>query len=457
MPIMIFMTRFYHSFLSQLRLKAAHNINILLLALMAGIFFLINSCEENPTTIGNELLPGSDFVNVKSTDTISVNSYTMYRDSVSSGNPQVSYLGQVWDPYFGTTTAELVTQMRLGSVWDDKYFVIDSVRLYLKLLSVQGDVSKPHYLRLSETSEQIYVDSAYYSNRNVPLTGYSVPDILLPTLKADTVNDIVLDLPVQFGDFLTRDTSMLYHDTTSIQSDFRSYFKGLYFQIISPDDPIFVSLSVKSPGLYDIYANYITLFMHDESMTSKSFSFIFDAVSQNAAYNRYVHDYSTADPLKKIQHISDGYLDTVTFVQTMNGVYTKLKIPGLEGLRTDTSFKNILINKARIILPVFYDGDLYKPSTLPTFLYLSYNTTSGTQYFVPDMLVTQFYDGTPDTTANVYKINIVGYLQQYLHDTQNEIKPELDLFMDPLSSNNVILKTNRSHSPIKFEFTYTKF
>jgi hypothetical protein len=141
----------------------------------------------------------------------------------------------------------------------------------------------------------------------------------------------------------------------------------------------------------------------------------------------------------------------------MNGVYTKLKIPGLEGLRTDTSFKNILINKARIILPVFYDGDLYKPSTLPTFLYLSYNTTSGTQYFVPDMLVTQFYDGTPDTTANVYKINIVGYLQQYLHDTQNEIKPELDLFMDPLSSNNVILKTNRSHSPIKFEFTYTKF
>ncbi len=74
----------------------------------------------------------------------------MYSDSVESDNPSTSYLGQIYDPYFGTTTAEFVTQIRLGSAWDDDYFVIDSIKLYLEFLTVKGAVDKPHYLTLSE-------------------------------------------------------------------------------------------------------------------------------------------------------------------------------------------------------------------------------------------------------------------------------------------------------------------
>ena len=46
----------------------------------------------------------------------------MYDDSVRTDNPSVSYLGQIYDPYFGTTTAEFVTQIRLGCKWDDQTF-----------------------------------------------------------------------------------------------------------------------------------------------------------------------------------------------------------------------------------------------------------------------------------------------------------------------------------------------
>jgi hypothetical protein len=455
MPITIFMTRFYHSFISQLRLKAVHNNKFLILALVAGIFFLAYACEENPTSIGGQLLPGSDFVHVKSIDTISVRSYTLSGDSVPSSNPAKSFIGQIWDPYFGTSTAEFVSQLRLSAVWDDQPFTIDSVKLNLRFLTVRGDVSAPHYLRLSETSEQIYVDSTYYSNRNVPLTGYALPDILLPALRTDTINDIELNLPVSFGEYLTRDTSMLFQSST--KPDFRSFFKGLYFQLISPGNPIFVSMSVAPPDLYSTYGNYITLFMHDANQTIKYFSFVFDAISQNAAYNRYIHDYSTADPEFKIKHVDDGYRDTVSFAQMLNGVYTRLNIPGLEDIRNDTSMSHISINKARLVIPFFTDGSYYKSSNLPKVVYLSYQTTSGMAYFVPDINVADFYDGKPDTTARVYNFNINGYLQKYLKDTKNVIKPELNLFLDPSSSNNVILKANSSHSPIKFEFTYSKF
>ena len=50
-----------------------------------------HSAREDPTKIGTDLLPESDFVTIKSTDTLSVWSYTMFDDSVRTDNPQVSH------------------------------------------------------------------------------------------------------------------------------------------------------------------------------------------------------------------------------------------------------------------------------------------------------------------------------------------------------------------------------
>jgi hypothetical protein len=134
MPIMIFMTRYYHSFQNFRRsVSVSHRIfQIFNLTIFTLVALFVNGCIEDPTKIGNGLLPGSDFVKIKSTDTLSVQSYTMYDDSVRTDSPSVSYLGQLSDPYFGTTTAEFVTQIRLGGAWaGTKAYYVDSVRLYL--------------------------------------------------------------------------------------------------------------------------------------------------------------------------------------------------------------------------------------------------------------------------------------------------------------------------------------
>ena len=74
---------------------------------------------------------------------------------------------RIYDPYFGTTNTEFVTQIRLGTKWNDSTtHVVDSVRLYLRLLTVKGIKSDVvHTLRLSEIADQIYTDSAYYSDQ----------------------------------------------------------------------------------------------------------------------------------------------------------------------------------------------------------------------------------------------------------------------------------------------------
>jgi hypothetical protein len=458
MPIMIFMTRSSHSFFPPYRSFSDIFFKNFTPAILAGVMFFAYSCEEDPSKIGRKILPPSDFVTIISTDTLDVKSFTMYSDSVESDNPSTSYLGELYDPYFGTTTAEFVSQIRLGSAWNSKYsYTVDSVKLYLQLLTVSGAVDKPHYLALSEIARQIYTDSTYYSSQNVPLTGFKIDNILLPKLKADTINDIEIDIDTTFAKYIIRDTSKLFHHATD--PDFRSYFKGLLFQVTSPGNPIFVSLSIDPPGTYGTYTNYFVLYMHDTYFSKKEFYLIIDAVSRNAAFNLFRHDFTTAEPDKRINHINDNYPDTMSYVQMMNGLYTKILIPGLSDLRNNPAMKGISVNKARLIFPVVYDNKVYKPSTIPSQLFLRYVNSSGERTIIPDYNPNYplFYDGTPDTTKDIYNLNLATYVQGYLEDTSGELTTELELFLLPASSNNVILKANGSHPPVKFEFTYTRF
>jgi len=450
------MTKCYHSSLPFTGSFHKISLRILAQALFAVIIILMISCEEDPSKIGRKILPGSDFVDIESTDTITVRSFTMFSDSIESDNPSTSFLGQLYDPYFGTISAEFVSQLRLGAEWDFDSYVIDSVKLYLEFKTVTGNVSKPQYLSFSRIAKQIYTDKVYYSNEDVPLTGFRIENILLPNLKADTINNLELDIPLVFADTIARDTSMLFHSTT--KPDFRSYFKGLLFQITSPEEPVFASLSVDPPGTYETYMNYFIIFLKDGAGASREYYLILDAFSKNAAFNIFRHDYSTAQPDKKIKHINDGFADTLTYAQIMNGLHTKLMIPGLKDIKDDPEMKNVSVNRARIMLPVHYDGITYKPSTLPGQIYLRYVTSTGKKYIVPDYSVSPaFYDGSPDTINNVYNINIATWMQNYLENKSDTLTTNFELFLVPSSANNVILKANNSHTPVKFEFTYTRF
>jgi hypothetical protein len=428
-------------------------------------FFLVISCEENPTKIGSELLPSNDFVTISSTDTLSVWSYTVYDNSVPTNDPSVAFVGNIYDPYFGTTTTEFVSQLRLGGGWHYGPVTIDSVKMSLVIKTAKGgSTDEGHFLRLSEIADQIYTDSLYYSDTQTDTTAFGLT-VQLPKLKPDTVNNISVGLPVEFGEYLIRDTTQLFYNNKI--PDFRSFFKGLYFRLSATSDPLMIGFSllteVTSGGSYN---NYFVIFMHDTSDVKYRYYFILDPVHPNACYNKFSRDFSTAEPDKRIQHINDyTYRDTITYLQYLNGVNTKIVFPGLDSLKKKFSSGKFSINKARISIPVYYDGDRYTVSTVPSQLLLRYTDKDGVKHAVPDYEIdTQqnFFDGTLHKLDSTYYFNIPTYIQAYLEDKNNEYKPELEVYQpvgvkSVILLNSVILKANESKTPVKFELTYTKF
>jgi hypothetical protein len=132
---------------------------------------LAGSCKKEVLKIGGDILPEGDFVSIKSIDTLSVFSYTMYDDSARSDLSSVSYLGQDYDPFFGTTTAGFVSQVRINAKWNSQPFTVDSVKLFLQILTnktVSSDAV--HTLSFSEIANQIFVDTAYYPNTPIAFT-----------------------------------------------------------------------------------------------------------------------------------------------------------------------------------------------------------------------------------------------------------------------------------------------
>lgn len=428
------------------------------------IVLFVSSCSKPSLKFGDDILPQSDLVSIASIDTLSVFSYTNYDPASRTDNPTVSYLGQLYDPYFGSSDAGFVTQIRLKPAWDGEHFNVDSVKLYLHIGGYSGGNGIGHSISLYEIDQQIYTDSIYYSNTEMPLTGYKVTGIELPNL-ADT-SDIELKLPnngVDFGNHLIRDVSKLFYSNAT--ADFRSYFKGLYFKMDPSPEPLLLALSL----LYNQtnYNNYFVLFGHDDSLAFKAYSFILDAKNTNAAFNKFNHNFTTATVGDKMAHVNTTYRDSLSFMQSLNGVYTKLALPGLEKIKNDPSYSRIAVNRARITVPVYYKGisyeGLYYSKTLPPSLVLRYKTTEGIKYVVPDYTqsiaadnTNAFFDGKLDSVNLVYNFNIPTFVQSYLENTAGDIKPEVEIF-ELTGTKDAILYANSKKKPIKFSFTYSKF
>jgi hypothetical protein len=437
------------------------------LKLLPGIFALIlilSGCEKGILKLGNDILPNGDMVSITGTDTLSIFSYTDYNPKFRTDNPSISFLGQSFDPIFGTTNAEFVTQIRLAEQWPDSTLIVDSVKLYLRLLSVKGTPNTDivHTLRMTELSEQIYTDSAYYSNTPAPVNGTSyVVEVPMRGLTMDTLNNFVVELPKAFGEYLIRDTSMLFYSNT--RPDFRSYFKGLYFQIDPTSEPLLVSLSIAPPSIMGEFYNAIVLYMHTPAGSYRAFSFALDATNRNAGYNRIIHDYTTATEGDKMIHVNTTYKDTLSYLQGLNGLYTRLVMPGLADLKKDTSFVHVGINKARLTVPIHFVPDAdhkYISKSVPASLQLRYTVKDlNNKYDVPDYNIGTshaFFDGVLDSVNKVYNFNIPAFVQAYLENTDNYVDPEVEIYQT-VGLRNVIFEANHSKTPVKFEFTYTKF
>ncbi|HEX2970554.1 MAG TPA: DUF4270 family protein [Bacteroidales bacterium] len=459
------MTRFYHNSGNSRIKQRVSFFSIFLLSILFISLFMV-SCEEDATLIGNELLPGKDFVSIIATDTIRPLSFTMYDDTTSTGTPTSAYLGQSWDPYFGTTSASFASQIRLKDEWGGGDFVIDSMKLVLEFTNVRGGSSGTHSLFFQEIATDLTTTGSYNSKTPLAFADFSM-ELPLPALKEDTINSVEIKFTdLGFAQRLFSDTSKLFHSNKV--PDFRSFFKGLYFKLNSTGDPMMVSLNLANSNVISsspVYSNFFVVYLHNSAGSSGAYYFILDAYNRNASFSIFTHDFSTAEEGKRITHYNDlSVRDSMTYLQTLNGLYTKMTFPGLEKLKQSGNLGKIAVNKARLTLPYFFDEGEYKTSDIPSQIYIRYRGSDGKRYNLPDLAVgyeadydySTFLDGLRDSTENAYHFNIPGFVQEYLNDNSNTILPELEIYLKR-GINNGILKANNSKKPVKFEFAYTKF
>ncbi len=463
MPIMSFMTSCYHRsenishfIISVFRVKT---ISIIVFA--AGLLYL-TSCEEDPTFIGKGILPSSDFVSVLSSDTFNIISYTKYEYPLRTDNQLAPYIGTYYDPYFGTIRSEFVSQVRLESEWIEGDYHVDSVKLFLRIMSVSGSSNTIKQLIIREISDMLYADSAYYSNTPVNAGGYGIT-VDLPELRTDTINVVEINLPPSFGEYLIRDQEKLFYSASA--EDFRNYFKGVHLSILSASDsdPLLIGLNITQAASLGDYSDYFIVYMRaqDDNTAIYNFRFLLDPTKENACYSRIEHDFTTAIPGKGFSDIvNQPVLDTLSYIQGMNGVYTKMLIPDLETMKNDPTRTRTAINRATLFIPVHYDEENYSDATLPSNIYLRYFNKSGEKQLIPDYYIDDYHEyfgGVLDTANNRYKFNISNFIQEYFNDTEGILKPELEVFQSSDEVKNAILKANDSKSPVRLEMTVTKF
>ena len=413
----------------------------IILPLIALLIPALFSCSKDPVRIGLDLLPDNDFIEVWSTDTVGIRAYTMYNEESLSSDSTRMIAGSLYDAYFGTTSCDFVTQLRVMSPWPARAFTVDSVKLTFIPSKVSGDTTAVHYMRICETGTLLTDTTDYYSAQD-PDTINFLGQYLLPKLVANTAVAIKLDNWV--GDYLMRDTTQFYP-----ASDFyKEFFKGLWFGIKSETSPIMVEMNASVTASIEPLA--ITVFYHSDTL---SYNYSFVATHRAVNYNRFTHDRTTAEPDKQIIHVNDMVTDTAVYLQTYQGVYVKLDMPSLEPFR---NVDNLAVNKARIIAPVHLDGETYKESNMPPRIYVRYRNSEGRELPIPDLLHdVSFMDGTYYSEKDSYLFNITTFVQKYLDGEIEE--PSVEFFLPLTATQNVIFKANSNEPAFKLEFAYTVY
>ncbi len=435
MLTMIFMTSFY----SKKRNKDLHGLTAGFINAILPVFTLLTvtfvSCTKDPVKIGIDLLPENDFVKIYSTDTIGIKAYTMYNDELISSDSTSMIAGNIYDEYFGSTHCDFVAQLRVMDSLRKTAINIDSVFLRFIPSAVSGDTAAVHYIRLYETGTVLTDADVFYSGQD-PDTIKFLGEYRMPVLKADSVYSVRLNIEV--AQYLFRDTSM-FKPASQFYTEF---FRGLYFGIRSETKPVMMTMTSADNPLA------ITIYYHDAASTARSYSFV--ATERAVNYNRFTHDHTTDVPDKRIKHINDLFTDTAVYLQTYNGVYTRLDLPSLAAFR---GTGRIGVNKARLYVPVHIDSESYPEDNMPAQIYLRYRDGDN-ELAIPDLVHGYaFMDGTYYKDKDYYIFNIPTFVQKYL---EGEIEnPSVEMFFPLSEDHNVIFKANMNNPTVRFEFAYT--
>lgn len=410
---------------------------IILAFILSGIF--LNSCQNEETPIGLGIIPGSDIMDLFC-DTISVQTYTVRDQNISTDERSLATLGSYLDPIFGLSKASFLFQTRISSnnVDFSNVETINSLELHLKYDYHYGNTGTEQTLNIYRLLKDVYIDSIYYA--------YEKPDIadleLLTTMNLEVPMEdslMKINLPIELAQEFINADSTNFIDNES----FINYFKGLYLttENVSVDGCIYG---------FNLYSTESRMILHFND--SLEYEFLIN--SKSATFNMFEHDYSTADANIQTVVADSSNISNYCYVQSLGGLKTKLFFPELKTF-FDTS--NIAINKAQLKISIQdnYNEQIY---VAPPKLTLVAILENGKYDFLTDYKVNGAkFGGEMDSNYYTYTFNIPFHIQELIND-----HPDYGLYLFALDNRTkpyrvVINNDPNSSNSIKLEIYYSKY
>jgi hypothetical protein len=323
-----------------------------------GMAFLFWGCEKENGALGlDQVIEGKPELGVlKSFPVIAT---TVRADSVLTNNPTRMMVGRFQDPSFGTANYELATQFLLEKVAPDfgENPVCDSAFLVLHMNGVYGDSTLPVTLEVLELTQALFRDTAYYSTGSIASGTVLGQSTFVPSpgktiyYQGDTLRQrVIVPLDPAFFQDKVISPSRVGQQYMLTNTDFVQHFKGLHLRVTNAQGAVMFIEPLSNITKVDLFYSNVT--------DTGKFSLIIN--SSATWYHTAEFDYSTAEFDLANQDTAIGM--PLNYIQTMGGVTTELRIPGLDAF-LDSGF---IVNKAELTLPVLpgSKGTLTPPQLL---------------------------------------------------------------------------------------------
>jgi hypothetical protein len=359
----------------------------------------LGSCEDNPDFIGGDLLPSGDNFHVLFDSTEIIYGYGIPADSIPSGYKELYLIGNVVDPFFGISSADVITTISpsVNSRGFGPEPYADSVILYLAIDERLGEGAFPMQLDLYELTEPMDLDSVYYSNTD--MSGRYNPEKLgsVYVSSGDTTVQIFITEP----EFITR--FMNAHDTIYKNAEYlQDFMNGFYFRSADAlDQGSMVRID------FDDTKNYLYFYYRNDTVQDQKQYFSLESYD-NGRVNMYHHDPAGYPIDEYLRNGSDN--DSLIFVQSLAGVSSIISFPELAHWGDSTE---IAINEAKLIIPladtlISMQNLEYLPDYLNMYLVLK---DSGYQQTYDYLLDEDGFGGQYDAASLSYSFDIKVHLQ----------------------------------------------
>lgn len=417
--------------------------------------------------MGIDLVPPTDTLYVGVIDTITVQAYSELEDSIRTDELSALVLGSVMDPIFGKTTASFYTQCLISS--EDVDFgtnpQLDSLVLVLQYSSLYGDSNTLQQIRVFEVSEDLMIDSSYYSNQTVGRYGLELANKTFLPRPHDSVNVFGVKQAPHLRINLSNQTKYLGNKILyapeavfSAYTDFIKFMKGLYVEAIP----------VNSRGALINFAadddlSKLVLYFHNDNQ-GDSLYFEMPINDNGARFNTYDHNgYQDASPEFKQQVL---YNDTTLgknqlYLQTLAGVKVRIRLPYIKKL---SELGAIAINNAVLTFTNPSSDTTWKPP--PTLTIFKVDSAGKLGVLLDEQETSGYYGGAYNSDNRTYWFRITRHIQRLLiYDTLTNydlcVYASSPLVRSPFTNRVVLYGTDPFYCPapgdkLHLHITYTK-